>query len=70
MPFRWSFKILHYLLQDFVDDLVELLVQDFVEDLQAFALELVLAFVLAELLALAIFTSYCNFLAIYLNLIN
>ena len=64
VPFCWSFKILHYLLQDFVDDLVELLVLDFVEDLQAFARELVLEFVLADLLALAIFylllQFFCN----------
>ena len=49
--------LLIYLPQDFVDDLVELLLLEFVLAPQELLFELVLAFVLADLLALAIFTS-------------
>ena len=58
---------LDYLLQDLVDDLVELFVLEPEQDLQELVFAFVLELVLADLLALAIFTSYCNVIAINLT---
>lgn len=54
-------------MQDLVDDLVELFVLEPEQDLQELVFAFVLELVLADLLALAIFTSYCNVIAINLT---